>query len=281
MFVPQKDIQGNFPVCPSELKPLGCVLTDGQSLQVWRDESLVGHWVPLSSHAIEIVTEDSRIILNNVVDDVWKDYSSNTKYEWTSVSKTRKRKRSGDAGYLLTPGSASKRLGSRACMLPLHPLDIKHRQLVEALGLRICMHSDVGRVLVTSRTFESGDIVTFSNLTPYKISTEEELTALVKPTDPPGSYLCVPRSGVVYYNPEFCADDPISSGDIWYLVNHSENPNCELKAHSHGLMIRARRRIKENEPLTWAYNSGFFGSADSKVDLPSIVVPDESTVFQN
>ena len=141
------------------------------------------------------------------------------------------------------------------------------------------MHSEVGRVLVTARNFDQGDIVTFSSLTPLKISTEQELAAIVKPGDPPGSYLCVPRSGHVYYNENFCADDPVSSGDIWYLVNHSENPNCEMKAHSHGLMIRARRKIRENEPLTWTYNAGFFDESDVKVDLPGQVIPDESTIF--
>jgi len=280
MFQPQKDIPGNFPVCPSILRPSGFVLTDGQGLLVWKDETVIGHWSPLSSYAIEITTDAGTMILTNFNDHQWKDYSTNTKYEWSSVAKTRKRPRSTDHGMLSTPGSASKRPGSRGCILPLHPLDIKHRHLIEALGLRVCMHSEIGRVLVTARQFETGDYVTFSNLVPLPISTEDALSKLIKPSDPPGTYLCVPRTGVVYYNTEFDPEDPIGSGDIWYLVNHSDTPNCELKAHAHGLIIRAKRKIRENEPLTWAYNSGFFGTEDAKLDFPGFVFPDESTVYQ-
>ena len=281
MFVPKRDIPGNFPACPSKLIPSGYVLTDGQGLFVWENENIVGTWTPRSSYSIEIITNSYKTYLTNTSDQTWSDFSKNIAYEWVSIEKPRKRKRHAENTYLSTPGSASKRSSSRGCVLPLSPLDLKHRLLTDALGLRVCVHSDVGRVLVTSRSFEAGDIVTFSNLTTHAITTEEELALLIKPGDPPGSYLCVPRSGLVYYNLEFCADDPISSGDIWYLVNHSDQPNCEMKAHPQGLMIRARRKIRENEPLTWAYNAGFFGDADVKIDLPTIVIPDETTVFSN
>ena len=281
MFVPHRDIPGNFPVCPSKLSPLGYVLTDGQSLLVWENEEVVGTWKPLSSYSFELKTDTCQLYLSNTSEHIWRDLSTNMAYEWTSVQKQKKRKRFAENAYLSTPSSASKRSSSRGCVLPLSPLDLKHRKLTEALGLRVCIHSDVGRVLVSSRSFEAGDIVTFSNLATHAITTEEELAQLIKPGDPPGSYLCVPRSGLVYYNPDFCSDDPISSGDIWYLVNHSDQPNCEMKAHGQGLMIRARRKIRENEPLTWAYNAGFFGSTDVKIDLPNTVIPDETTVYSN
>ena len=283
MFIPQKDIGGNFPACPSVLTPSGWVLTDGDELIVWESGLDVGRWIPLGSRAVEIKTKHAgSLILSNISDHVWRDSESSIAYDWLPVSRSKKRRRSSIASSnrISTPASSTKLSNSRGCILPLSPLDITHRNLIEALGVRVCMHGDVGRVLVSSRTFFTGDIISFSPITSHKISTEDELSALVKPGDPPGSYLSYPRTDLVYYNLNFDPKDPIGSGDIWYLVNHSDQrPNCELKAHSRGLMIRAKRTIKENEPLTWTYNSGFFDSTDVKIDLPNLVILDESTIY--
>ena len=283
-FCPTRDLAfANFPKCPSLLTSL--TLLDSPDLTVMLSGSLVGSWWPLSSSAARISLsvpvegfESNVIFLTYLSADRWRDTVSGQIFNWRSITAPKKRQRPSESvPYFRTP----TRGATRSCILPLSPLDTQHRALLDALALRVCVHQDVGRVLVTSRSFEQGETVICSSVPSRIVESDDDISRFVPETDLPGSFIIVPRLSRVFYNPQFNGSDPLCSGDAWYLVNHSDTPNCELKAEVKGssrLVVRAKRALGENEPLTWCYNSEFF-SSDEKIDLPSRIIPDLGTVW--
>ena len=302
-----------YPPCPFRVDSIGLTLVDESSgLLVFKDSVKVGTWRPLSSSAIEISLDglisseykdepklsnpvesggyatprktpldlesgqgriSIKLFLSHDSGDRWIDQTTRRYVTF----KSSKRKRALSPPSRSTPGTPSSRF--RTSSLPLSPLDAEHRALLGAIGLRICMHADVGRVLVTSRNFSTGSAVIVCKVDSFDNLSEDDLTELIEPTHPSGAFIHVPRLERVFYNKKFSESDPVASGDIWYLVNHSDNPNCELKAVSWGIIVRAKKNIRKDEPLTWAYNSGFFDKSDKKIDLPSTILPDETIVW--
>ena len=162
-------------------------------------------------------------------------------------------------------------------MLPVDPLDIKHRPQLACMGLRVCFHADVGRVLVSAREFADGEVVIYSKVLSTDVKTDEDVFKLVDASHPSCCYLLVPRTKKLYYNRgTFSHEDPIESGDLWYLVNHSTRPNTEVLLRKNGIQLRAKRAIQPNEPITWTYPHGFFAKDEEAVDLPHKILPDDS-----
>ena len=279
-LLPHKEISANFPPCPSLISALKYHLTDGDHLSVLKDDEIIGSWWPTSSYSMQITLHSAHsLYFSHVRDSLWRDMASGKTFIWDSINISRKRRRAASPEISRTPGSARRGNSTRACILPLSPLDLKHRKYLDSLGLRVCMHADVGRVLVSTRNFSAGDLVAFCSVSRVPCANDAELLTIAK-NSPHGSYLHVPRKKSVYINQEFSAQDPIASGDIWYLVNHSDIANCELKAFAQGLAVRAKKFIRENEPLCWTYNSEFFhGEEQCRVDLPSTILVDEATTL--
>ncbi|KAF4756219.1 hypothetical protein FOZ62_028955, partial [Perkinsus olseni] len=75
----------------------------------------------------------------------------------------------------------------------------------------------------------------------------------------------------VYYNSAFDLADPIGSGDLWYLVNHSDRPNTRILGLRDGLAVKAIREISRGEPITWRYPLEYFGEDDFVVSLPRVI----------
>ena len=104
---------------------------------------------------------------------------------------------------------------------------------------------------------------------------------MIDPTHPTCCYLLVPRTRKLYYNRgTFCDADPIASGDLWYLVNHSHRPNLEVLLRRDGIQFKAKRAIQANEPLVWTYPPSFFGKGETSVDLPQNVIADGTISFR-
>jgi hypothetical protein len=169
----------------------------------------------------------------------------------------------------------------RSIILPVHPLDLKHRDFLSSLQMSICYHSDVGRVLVTERTFSRGETVLSAKMDAYPMMDEQDLKKLVgEKLIETGCFIQVPRKKLVLFNKRFDLKDPVKNhNDLWYLLNHnSHKPNCELKVSDDGLIVQAKRTITHFEPLTWAYNSDFFEKHENPISLPSHVVIDRTTI---
>jgi hypothetical protein len=147
------------------------------------------------------------------------------------------------------------------------------------MGLRVCFHADIGRVLVSAREFVTGEVVIYSKVTSTNVLTDEDVLGIIDSTHPSCCYLLVPRTRKLYYNKEtFSHEDPIASGDMWYLVNHSTRPNTEVLLRKHGIQLRAKRNIQTNEPITWTYPHGFFAKDEEAVDLPQNILPADDIV---
>jgi hypothetical protein len=145
------------------------------------------------------------------------------------------------------------------------------------MGMRVCYHFDVGRVLISTRTWDQGETVIYSKVRSFSVETDDQVLDLVDSKDPTSCYLLVPRSKTLYYNKgTFSFQDPIQSGDLWFLVNHSPRPNLEIVLRKHGIQFKAKRSIQPHEPLVWSYPSSFFGKDDNAVDLPQYIIPEDS-----
>lgn len=167
----------------------------------------------------------------------------------------------------------------RMTILPLDKLDAIHKEQLDCLGFRICYHGDVGRVLVSTRRFETGEIIIYSKVQATDVVTDDDVLNIVNPADPSCCYLLVPRIKKLYYNKgTFSHEDPVMSGDLWYLVNHSTRPNTEVQLRAHGIQLKAKNTIQPYEPITWTYPFGFFGKDEEAVDLPQNILPDDSVV---
>ena len=163
----------------------------------------------------------------------------------------------------------------RTSILPLHPLNEVHRSQLKSMGLCVCFHSEIGRVLVTARCFGEGEVVIYSKVSSFEVESDSDVLSLLNSNHPSSCYLLVPRLKLLYYNrATFNNDDPISSGDLWYLVNHSGRPNVEVLLRKSGIQFKARRAIQPNEPLVWTYPATFFAKEETPVDLPQYVIPD-------
>jgi hypothetical protein len=162
-------------------------------------------------------------------------------------------------------------------ILPVDGLDHQHRSQLSCMGLRICFHAEVGRVLVSSRMFEDGEVVIYSRVTTFNVKEDGEVFALLDPAHPSCCYVLVPRLRKLYYNKEtFSHIDPVGSGDLWYLVNHSSRPNVEVMLRDSGIQFRAKRTIQPNEAIVWMYPPSFFATDENAVDLPVNIIPDST-----
>jgi hypothetical protein len=168
---------------------------------------------------------------------------------------------------------------NKSLTLPLHSLDLKHRGFLSSLQMRICYHVDVGRVLVTERSFNLGETVLSAAIDAHPLLDEKDLKKLVGANlIETGCFIRVPRKKVILFNKKFDINDPVKK-DLWYLLNHSSyKANCEIKVADNKLIVQAKRNIKIFEPLTWAYNSDFFDKDEDPICLPSQVIIDLSTL---
>ena len=167
----------------------------------------------------------------------------------------------------------------RTSILPLDRLDAIHRVQLACMGLSVCFSAEVGRVLVTAKTFREGEVVIYSRVVSFSVSTDKDVLELFNEGHPSSCYLLVPRLKRLYYNRDTFTDrDPIQSGDMWYLVNHSARPNVEVVLRKSGIQFKAKRTIYPNEPLVWTYPALFFGVNEQPVDLPQYLVPDRGVV---
>ena len=233
-----------------------------------------GYWWPLSGYTLQLEIDSKRFFLR-FDDSIWIG-------EEYTLSWTRKRER--DSACSKTPTRPTRTRSPktpnisrfRMCVLPTDPLDKMHREQLTCMGLRVCTHFDVGRVLVSSRKFNDGEVVIYSRVKAIDVETDQDVLDIVDPSHPSCCYLLVPRMKKLYYNQgTFSHDDPIASGDLWYLVNHSARPNTEVLLRKCGIQLKAKRVIQPNEPITWTYPHGFFGKDELAVDLPQNILPDD------
>lgn len=262
---------------------------DGTLIQILPPGGVCGSWWPLSGSSVQLSVDGSMLFLRYDEGHMWVSVNDGNYIIWT-----RKRDRDVGSDRLSSQKTPAKnKAGSirnstpnlsrfRTCVLPLDNLDLVHREQLSCMGLRVCRHLDVGRVLVTTRRFDDGEIVLYSRVPNFDVNSDEEVLGLIDPSHPSCCYLLVPRTKKLYYNKgSFSDSDPISSGDLWYLVNHSHRPNVEVLLTQHGIQFKAKRPIQANEPLVWTYPPCFFGKdGGESVDLPQNVVPDDSVILR-
>ena len=274
-----------FPTCPSFMDVMHKTRGIAEKFIAEKDGSLIcpesgnieGSWWSLSSSVLQVDIRETKSFLRYDDSSVWigEDITIN----WT-------RKRDRDSGVSKTPTRTRSVLPKspktpnisrfRMCVLPIDPLDHIHRLQLQCMGLRICRHLDVGRVLVSSRKFDDGEIVIYSRVEAIDVVTDNQVLDIIDPNHPSCCYLLVPRMKKLYYNQEtFSHEDPVASGDLWYLVNHSARPNTEILLRKCGIQLKAKRIIQPNEPITWTYPHGFFGKDEVAVDLPQSILPDD------
>ena len=290
------EVSTNFPTCPSLIHCTVVGSRQSQSYRAERDGSLTtidsaefpcGSWWPHSATCVELVIDGERRFFQFIADGEWLSADGTRSISWT-------RKRSRESLPVHTPTKALTKLRRktnndsttnisrfRMTVLPVDPLDETHRDQLQCMGLRVCRHSEVGRVLVTSRSFEDGEAVIFSRVHSFDVDTDDQVLNMIDPTHPTCCYLLVPRTRKLYYNRgTFCDADPIASGDLWYLVNHSHRPNLEVLLRRDGIQFKAKRAIQANEPLVWTYPPSFFGKGETSVDLPQNVIADGTISFR-
>jgi hypothetical protein len=245
------------------------------------DGAVLGNWWCHSSICVELALLGTRLFLTFDDGNCWETPDRSSRMVWT-------RKRDRESGASRTPArnnSSRSRNQSpktpnlsrfRLLVLPIDALDYKHKDQLKSMGLRVCFHAEVGRVLVSTREFKDGDVIIFSKVSSTDVRTDQDVMELVDPCHPSCCYLLVPRTKKLYYNVGlFSYEDPIQSGDLWYLVNHSPRPNTEVVLRPSGIQLKAKRAIQPNEPITWTYPHGFFGKDEVFVDLPQNILPDD------
>ena len=242
-------------------------------------QEVAGTWWPLSACCVQFEIGKERLFFRYDDSSTWRSALEDTWIVWsrkrdrTSLRTTPSKRRKSD-GESTTPNLSRFRMS----VLPVDVLDEVHKDQLSCMGLRVCRHYEVGRVLVTTRKFQDGEIVIYSKVPCFDVETDEEVLDLIDPAHPTCCYLLIPRTKKLYYNKgSFSIQDPIGSGNLWYLVNHSTRPNVEVVLKKHGIQFKAKRPIQPNEPLVWQYPPCFFGKEGGSVDLPQNIVPDDST----
>ena len=281
------EVSRNFPSMPSfmVLSSKGSKSTlklhaekDGSLFDYANPELKLGNWWPLSGKAVEVSLEGSRRFYLYVGYSTWTSSEGVDCMIWERKGKrTTKSVRCNLRGSLNCSGDFQNMSRFRMGILPIDRLDKLHRNQLICMGLRVCHHLDVGRVLISSRIIEEGDVVIYSKVRTFRVETDDQVFDLIDPKHPTSCYLLVPRSGTLYYNKGvFSAEDPVASGDLWFLVNHSNRPNLDIVLKKHGIQFRAKRTIHPNEPLLWSYPTSFFGKEESAIDLQQYIIPEES-----
>ena len=284
------EVSANYPPSPAFIdlfigqnnrKPIKLISNkDGSLCDV--EGANLGSWWCHSATCVEVNLLDSRLFLTFQDDNSWSSPGGSSRMVWT-------RKRERDSTLSRTPLRNSYSRGRnqspktpnlsrfRMSVLPIDSLDFKHKEQLLCMGLRVCYHADVGRVLVSTREFKDGEALICSKVKSTDVRTDQDVFDLVDPNHPSCCYLLVPRTKKLYYNVgSFSHEDPIQSGDLWYLVNHSSRPNTEVILRSWGIQLKAKRCIQPNEPITWTYPHGFFGKDEVAVDLPQNIIPDDA-----
>jgi hypothetical protein len=276
----------NYPSLPSPLviyrnrirKPIEYMTEKDGSLTIVSNRAVsIGSWWPLSARCVRLDIGNDRLFFRHDDSNTWRSAEGEMWMVWSRKRDTRPSvtpsKRRNSDGESTTPNLSRFRMS----VLPVDPLDSIHKDQLMCMGLRVCRHYEVGRVLVTSQTFSEGEIIIYSKVASFGVETDEQVLDLIDPTHPSCCYLLIPRTKKLYYNKgSFSFNDPIKSGDIWYLVNHSSRPNVEVVLKKHGIQFKAKRTIQPNEPLVWQYPPCFFGKEGGSVDLPQNIVPDDS-----
>lgn len=292
------DVSSNYPACPSWVhifqvghrKPDSYkVMNDGTLRKAeGEDDSILGSWWPHSATCVEIQITGTKVFFQYRGSRAWASSDTSKLMMWNRKCVLESSSRTPVTRVLSSlrrPVSASESLTNvsrfRMTVLPTDPLDSIHRAQLHCMGLRVCRHLEVGRVLVTSRGFGSGEAVLFSRVKCFNVESDSQVLDLIDESHPSCCYLLIPRTRKLYYNKGmFCPNDPIGSGDIWYLVNHSNRANVEVILRKDGIQFKAKRAIQPNEPLVWTYPPCFFGKEGASVDLPQSVLPDESVIVR-
>lgn len=284
------EVSSNFPACPSQMhlyirsqpkvRPRFMVEKDG-SLTGVESATTEGTWWCHSAQCVEIKTGEIHEFLKYDDGSVWTNSRGSVWIIWNrkrgplameNDKLTPCKSRKNNQNLLSTPNMSRFRMS----MLPVDILDKRHSAQLECMGLRICYHGDIGRVLVSSRRFEDGEVMVYSQVATHDVDTDDQVLSIVDPSHPSCCYLLVPRTKKLYYNAgKFSHDDPVASGDLWYLVNHSPRPNVDVVLRKRGIQFKAKRVIQPNEPITWTYPHGFFGADEVAEDLPQNIVPDD------
>jgi len=285
------EVSRNFPPSPAYIdlfigkgtrNPIK-LISDKDGVLVDPDANEIGTWWCHSATCVELdLLDQTKIFFQHEEGtNSWTTCDGNSFMAWT-------KKRERDSLISKTPTRILLSRQKAACqnlsrfrmsMLPVDRLDAVHRDQLQCMGLRVCFHADVGRVLVSSREFRDGEVVIYSKVLSSDVSTDEQVFNIVDPNHPSCCYLLVPRTKKLYYNRNtFSHEDPIASGDLWYLVNHSTRPNTEVLLRKNGIQLRAKRNIQPNEPITWTYPHGFFAKDEVAVDLPQSILPDDVVI---
>ena len=247
--------------------------SDGSILTTKTARAQCGIWWPHSGTCLEIVLEGCQTFFRYTSGNEWESSDRQALLTWPGM-----KKKSGEDS-CLQEGRRGNMSRFRTIMLPLDRLDACHREQLSCMGFNVCFNSEIGRVLVTTRIFHEGEIVIYSRVSSFDVTTDEEVFELFRAGHPSSCYLLVPRLKKLYYNRDtFCNEDPIKSGDMWYLVNHSSRPNLEVVLRARGIQFKAKRTIYPNEPLVWSYPACFFGKEEHPVDLPQYIVPDRGDI---
>jgi hypothetical protein len=281
MLKPHFDISDDFPILPALFKISKRGRKDHGMYEMLPDGSVTsgashGSWWPHSSSCFQVTLGNECFFFRCVTRRRWESRDKQTVLTFSRTckeySKISERRSEFDSSF---PNMSR----FRTSILPLHQLDTTHRDQLDCMGLRVCYHSDVGRVLVAYRAFQQGEIIINSRVSSFDVQTDAEVFEILKKDHPTSCYLLVPRKKKLYYNRDTFSDvDPIRS-DLWYLVNHSSRPNLDIVLHPLGLRFRAKRAIQKCEPLMWTYPSCFFGRDETPVDLPQFLVPDIPAAF--
>lgn len=243
---------------------------------------LIGNWWPLSARSVQVTIDGHSKFFCYGGFSSWTSTSGEESMMWYREGGRKSTKArvalEGLHGYRGTSNRASQNMSRfRMGILPLDTLDSIHREQLHCMGLRICRHLEVGRVLISSRLIDEGEIVIYSKVRKFLVESDDQVSDLVDQRDPSSCYLLVPRLKTLYYNKgTFSVIDPVGSGDLWFLVNHSNRPNLDIVLRKHGIQFRAKRAIRPNEPLVWSYPHSFFGGDDDAVDLPKFILPEDS-----
>lgn len=285
------EISNNFPSCPSFMQVSIDSGARRYSFRVEKDGTLSGlddsnsrgTWWGMSATCLCLDILEKKIFFRYSGSGDWESNNYRSTIHWTKkrvldngnskiVEKTPIRSK------CVSPGSATPNLSRfRMSVLPIHKLDYLHRDQLECMGFRLCFHADVGRVLVSTKKFDDGDIIIYSKVQAIDVDTDQDVIDILDPSHPSCCYLLVPRRKKLYYNRgTFSDEDPVASGDLWYLVNHSARPNCEVQLRAHGIQLKAKHTIQPYEPITWTYPFGFFAKDEVAVDLPRNVLPEDS-----
>lgn len=286
------EVSQAYPTCPScmhvyikskpRFRPRFLTEKDG-TLKDYETNEPVGTWWCHSSICIEISSHVIKDFFKRDDDNMWTNSDGTA---WISWSKKREQP-SADGPISLTPFKTRRKSQSvvstpnmsrfRMSILPTDKLDGVHSRQLECMGLRICFHSEIGRILVSSRKIEDGEVLIYSQVPNFDVQTDDDVHGIIHPDDPSCCYLLVPRTKKLYYNKgSFSHEDPVASGDLWYLVNHSPRPNVDVVLRKRGIQFKAKRVIQPNEPITWTYPHGFFGKDEISLDLPQNILPDDA-----